>query len=100
MVIIFFRMTARPEKLKELSQSIQSIIEQVRKENGCLYLGFYQSYEDKNEFLLVEKWASQEDSEAHLQSDYFKILKGAWILMQRPPEIEIHSVESLTELEA
>ena len=93
-------MTARPEKLKELTQSLQSIIEKVRKERGCLYLGFYQSYEDKNEYLLIEKWASQEDSEAHLQSDYFKILQGAVILMQHPPKIEVHSVESLTELEA
>jgi quinol monooxygenase YgiN len=92
-------MTARPEKLKELSQSLQSIIEKVRKERGCLYLGFYQSYEDKNEYLLIEKWASQKDSEAHLQSDFFKILQGAGILMQHPPEITIHTVDGLMDSE-
>jgi quinol monooxygenase YgiN len=99
MVIIFFRMTARPEKLKELSQSLQSIIEKVRKESGCLYLGFYQSYEDKNKYLLIEEWASQKDSNTHLQSDYFKILQGAGILMQHPPEITIHTVDSLMDSE-
>ena len=99
MVIIFFKMKVRPEKRKELSQSLQSIVVQVRKESGCLDSGFYQNYENENEFLLVEEWASREDSDAHQQSDLFAVLKGTGSLMQRPPEIEVHTVADLTELE-
>jgi quinol monooxygenase YgiN len=49
---------------------------------------------------VVEKWASQKDSDDHLQSDIFAVLLGAGTLMRRPPEIMIHTVSGSTELEA
>ena len=93
-------MSVRPEKRKELSQTLLSIVEQVRKESGCLHAGFYQNVDNETDFLVVEEWASQKDSDDHLQSDIFAVLLGAGCLMSRPPEIVIHTVSGWTELEA
>jgi len=93
-------MNARPEKRKELSQTLHSIVKQVRKESGCLHSGFYQNGENEEDFLVVEEWASREHSDEHLRSGIFTVLMGAGSLMQRPPEIVIHTVSRLTELEA
>ena len=92
-------MIVRPEKRKELSQNLHSIVEEVRKESGCLHSGFYRNGENEEDFLVVEEWATQKDADDHLQSDIFKVLIGAGTLMSRPPEIVIHTVSRLTELE-
>jgi len=99
MVIIFVRINVRPEKRKELSQTLQSIMGQVRKESGCLHSGFYQDVENETEFLVLEEWATQKDSDDHLRSDIFTVLIGAGSLMHRPPEITIHTVSHSPELE-
>jgi len=93
-------MSVRPDKRKELSQTLLSIVEQVRKESGCLYSDFYQNVENETDFLVVEGWETQKDADDHLQSDIFTVLLGAGCLMVRPPEIVIHSVSRSTELEA
>ena len=99
MNIIVVKIRARPEKRKELSQTLVSIVEQVRKESGCLHAGFYQDAEDEHDFLVVEEWATDEDSDHHMRSDIFTILVGAGSLMHRPPDIMLHSVSRSTEWE-
>lgn len=89
-----------PEKRKELSQTLLSIAEQVRKEKGCLHSGFYQDVENENDFLVVEEWATKKDSDDHLRSDIFTVFMGAGSLMIRPPKIVIHTVNRSTEFEA
>jgi quinol monooxygenase YgiN len=93
-------MKVRPDKSKELSQTLHSIVGQVRKESGCLHAGFYQNVENENDFFVVEEWATQKDSDNHLRSDIFTVLMGARCLMRRPPEIVIHTVSHFTELGA
>ena len=100
MVIIFVRMKARPEKRKELSQTLHSIVEQLRRESGCLHSGFYQNAENENDFLVVEEWATQKDSDDHMRSDLFTVLLGTGSLMSRPPEIGIHTVNRTKEFQA
>jgi quinol monooxygenase YgiN len=100
LVIIFIKINVRPEKRKELSQTLLSIVEQVRKESGCLHIGFYQNVDNETDFLMIEEWASQKDSDDHLRSDIFAVLLGAGTLMHRPPEIVIHTVSHSTELGA
>ena len=100
MVITFVRIKARPEKRKELSQTFRSIVEKVRGESGCLHAGFYQDAEQENDFFMVEQWATQKDSEAHMRSDIFTVLLGAGSLMHRPPEIVSHTVSRSTGLDA
>ena len=99
MVIIFARIKVRPEKRKELSQTLDSIVEQVRKASGCLHSGFYQDFESETDFLMVSEWESQKDLDDHLRSDIFTVLMGTASLMHRPPEIVIHTVDHSTALE-
>jgi len=100
MNIIFLRIKVRPEKRKELSQTLLSIVEPVRKESGCLHSGFYRNGEDEEDFLVVEEWVTQKDWDDHLRSDLFTVLMGAKNLLSRPPGIVIHTVSHSSELEA
>jgi quinol monooxygenase YgiN len=98
MVFLFFKMTVRPEKRKELSQTLQSIVEQVRKENGCLKSGLFGNSENEHEFLMLEEWESREALDNHLESDIFTVLVGAVGLMERTPEVSVHTVSHSREL--
>jgi len=100
MVAIFIRITVRPEKRKELSQTLFSIVKQLRKESGCLHAGFYQDVENENRFLVVEEWATQKDSDNHLESDIFTVLMGAGSLMRRPPETVVYTVRHSKQIKS
>ena len=99
MNILLVKMKVRSEKRKELTQTLQSIVERVRKESGCLHAGFYLDAENEDDFLVVEEWATDEDSDHHMRSDIFTILVGAGSLMHRPPDIMLHTVSRSTEWE-
>ena len=100
MFLAFIKMNARPEKRKELLQTIQSIVAQMRKENGCVDSNFYQNAENENNIVLFEEWATRKTLDDHLRSDIFTVLICASSLLSRPPEIMIHAVSDSAELEA
>ena len=100
MILAFIKMNVRPEKHKELLQTFQSIVAQMRKENGCVDSNFYQNAENENDFFLVEAWENRKTLDDHLQSVRFKVLMVALSLLSRPPEFKIHTVSNSSELEA
>ena len=100
MFLAFNKMNVRPEKHKELLQTFQSIVAQMRKENGCVDSNFYQNSENENDFFLVEAWENRKTLDDHLRSVRFTVLMGARSLLSRPPEIMIHTVSNSSGLEA
>jgi quinol monooxygenase YgiN len=82
------------EKRKELSQTIVSLIDSIRRGEGCRRCDFYQSMEDENEFSIFEEWDTRVDLNSHLKSERFKILRGAMNLLQEPYELLVHTVEA------
>jgi len=100
MILTFIKMNVRPEKRKELRQTIQSIVQEVRKENGCVDSTFYQNSENECDFFLFEEWENRQVLDDHLRSAGFTVLMGARSLLSRPPEIMIHSVSHSSGLDA
>ena len=100
MFLAFIKMNVRSEKHKELLQTFQSIVAQMRTENGCVDSNFYQNAENENDFFLVEGWENRKTLDDHLRSARFTVLMGARSLLNRPPEIMIHTVSNSSELEA
>jgi len=99
-VIVIIGLTSRPEKRKELSQTLHSIVVQLRKEIGCELAAVYQDMENENNFIMVEKWTTKNDSDDHQRSDIFKVLQGTRSLLLKPPEIMIRTSDFPMELEA
>ena len=99
MILGFIKMNVRPEKRKELLQTIQSIVAQMRMENGCVDSNFYRNAENENEFVIFETWETRKTLDDHLRSDIFTVMIGAASLLSRPPEIMIHTVSNSSEFE-
>jgi quinol monooxygenase YgiN len=96
LVIVLIKMKVLPVKRRELLLTLSSIVEQVRNQSGCLNAVVYQNIEDDNELLIKEEWSTPKDSDAHLASDLFTILKGAEGLMRQPPGIVITMADQST----
>jgi Uncharacterized conserved protein len=92
MIMILIRMNVLSEKRLELSQTITSLSGYTRMEKGCQRCDFCQSIEDENRFFLLEEWDTQENLIAHLQSEHFRVIRGAMNLLQEPYEKMFHTI--------
>ena len=76
----------------ELSQAIISLIGPIRTETGCLRCDFYRSMDDENKLCILEEWHTREDLNSHLNSERFRVFRGAMNLLQEPYEMVSHTV--------
>jgi Uncharacterized conserved protein len=77
MIVKATRITARPEKRIELSQTIAGLLGPVRNVKGCRTFRFYLDASDENSSLLLSEWESESDLNQYLRSNDFAVLKGA-----------------------
>jgi quinol monooxygenase YgiN len=92
MILVIIRMRVPPEKRKELSQTIVSLIGSLRTEKGCLRCDFCQCVENENELRILEEWDTRKNLDCHLKSERFKVLRGAMNLLREPYEMVFHTV--------
>ncbi len=71
------RISVKPEKKKELYQTILPLLDPIRREKGCLTCNFYSDVGDSCESLLVGQWESETDLNEHLKSAHFGLLSAA-----------------------
>jgi quinol monooxygenase YgiN len=82
------------EKRKELSQTIVSLIDSLRKEEGCRRCDFFRSMEDENKLCILEEWNTRENLNSHLKSERFRVLRGAMNLLREPCEMMVYTVQA------
>ena len=92
MIIVRITMTARPEKRKEVMQTLLSMMEPTLQEKGCLSYQVFQGIEDENVFNLIKEWKTLEDLDRHLRTDRFGVLLGIRILLNEQQNIQIHTI--------
>jgi quinol monooxygenase YgiN len=92
MILVVIRMKVLPEKHLELSQTIALLIGSIRTEKGCQRCDCCQNVDNENELCLLEEWESRENLLIHLESELFKLLRGAMNLLKEPYEIRFHTI--------
>jgi len=85
-------MNVLSEKRMELSQTIASLSGSIRMEKGCRRCDFCQSIEDENRLFLLEEWDTEENLMTHLNSEHFRVFRGAMSLLKEPYERMFHTV--------
>ncbi|PYS98171.1 MAG: antibiotic biosynthesis monooxygenase [Acidobacteria bacterium] len=87
-VIVVAHLKARPETIDATRELLTSLILPTRIEEGCVTYELYQNEADPTDFTFIEEWTSDEDLDAHLESDHLKgsAAEGA-NLYAAPPDI-------------
>jgi quinol monooxygenase YgiN len=94
------RITVRPANRKELCLTISSLIDLIRREEGCRSYRFYGDVRDQNSFLLVGEWETQAAWSEHLHSDHFAVLHGSLELLTDQPNFNFRVMTRAGGIEA
>ena len=92
MILSTLRMIVRPEKRRDLVETMRGMLEPARVERGCLSYRLYEDVEDRNAFILVEEWKTQEDLENHIRTDNQRQLLALMDLLSEHPELQFNTV--------
>jgi quinol monooxygenase YgiN len=100
MIVSSTKISVIPENRKEFLQTLHSLINRIRNEQGCVSHNVYQDVEDENAFIIIEEWETQADLDNHLRSDRFGVLLGALSLSSATPDIRFNTLTETAGIEA
>jgi quinol monooxygenase YgiN len=100
MIDATIKITAPPEKRKEVLQTFKAILGPIRREQGCISCNCYVDVESENIIFFKEEWKNREDLDTHLRSVHFGVLIGAMKLLNKEPDIRFNTIASTTGAEA
>jgi len=86
------KMIVRPERRDDLLDTMKGMLEPTRVERGCLSYRLYEDIENRNAFILLEEWATQEDLERHISKDNQRQLLTLLDLLSEQPELRYNTV--------
>ena len=64
-VRVLARITARPDKIEELTSILRSLVRETRKESGCISYQLLQNKAEPGDFTFVEEWESDSAIDTH-----------------------------------
>lgn len=99
-IINVTRITVRPEKRKELCQTISSLLDPVKRERGCLTYHFYEEAEDENTFVIIGEWETTKAWNDHLHSINFAVLLGSINLLCNASHVDFKLLSHVAGTEA
>ena len=73
MIHVIASSQVKPELRDAFIKGAKECIEATRKEKGCLSYEGYASVNDPNLFVMVERWESREDLNAHGRAPHMKV---------------------------
>jgi quinol monooxygenase YgiN len=99
MIFVILKMTVRPEKRRDFIGTMMGMLEPVRVERGCLSYCLYEEIENRNIFILVGEWETQEDLERHIRTDNHLQLLTLMDLLSEQPELRFNTVSHTAGME-
>jgi quinol monooxygenase YgiN len=71
-VVVVGSFNARPGKEAEAVQVFEALVEPTHREEGCILYALHQGADDRRRLAFIERWASRELLNTHLQSAHVK----------------------------
>lgn len=99
MILATLRMIVRPEKRKDLLEAMRGMLEPARVERGCRSYRLYEDVENRNAFILLEEWETQDDLEKHIRTDNQRRLLTLMDLLSEQPELRFNTVLNTAGME-
>ena len=72
--VVFKSFDGKREAFIERAKA-EGIVDEIRKENGCIRYDYYYSEKDPNEILLIEEWESKEHQQIHIEQPHMARLR-------------------------
>jgi len=99
MIIVRIIMNVLPDKLKEVRQTLLSLIGPPGNRGEYLSFNIFSDIEDGTVFNLISEWETRQDLVTYIMSDKFSVLLGTKSLLGEPLKIQISTVSRLEGME-
>ena len=99
MIVATLNMIVRPERRRDLLETMRGMLEPVRVERGCLSYRLYEDVEDSNAFVLLEEWETQQDLESHIRTENQQRLLALIELLSEQPELRFNTVSHMAGMD-
>lgn len=89
--VVFKCVEGKREEYIERLKS-EGIVDEVRKEDGCIRYDYYLSEKDPDEILLIEAWESKKHQEIHIEQPHMaklRELKPEFVVSTKLGEFEL-----------
>jgi quinol monooxygenase YgiN len=100
MVIITKRAIVDSNHQREFLQTAMALLNEFRKEKGCIRYHIYEDMEYRDVFVIFAEWETMDDLERHFKTRNYRILFGAIHSLGKNPEVWIRVISSTTGIEA
>ena len=93
------RMDMALENLDEALQILNSIVERIRAETGCVSCSVYQDTEMDNLIVFIEEWRNEADLQHHLRSEEYQKVLLVMEMARTRPEIRFNTIHRTNGVE-
>ena len=94
-----FRIVIPANKWHEVLMILNSVMELIRLEEGCVSCRLYMDLQEEGALMLEQNWSSQRDLERHLRTDIFRTVLLVLEMAAEAPEIRFDVIERTTGLD-
>ena len=77
MIVVTGRIVVREGALRKLRPAMEAMLAASRAEPGCIEYHYGADLSDPDAFLVLEKWESWEDLDAHFERPHLKAWRAA-----------------------
>jgi quinol monooxygenase YgiN len=71
-IVVVGAFTANPGKEDDLREAFEALVAPTHAEDGCILYALHQGSDDPARLAFIERWASRDALDAHLESDHIK----------------------------
>jgi len=90
MIIVVAKSILKEGKTEEFKSLTRELIDETRKEKGCIEYVLYEDTESAGTFTFIEKWEDMDCLEAHFQSEHFKRMGAKVKELRKSRDINIY----------
>jgi quinol monooxygenase YgiN len=87
-------LTVQAGKQEEFLQTLQSLVEEIRNQAGCLECAVGRDVAGDSKFLLFMAWKDLAHLENHMNSESFRVLLGATSVLTTPSGFRFIAADS------
>ena len=83
-VVVAAAFKVKPGREAEAEEVLREVTRETHGEEGCLLYALHRGLDDPGRFVIVERWRSREDLDAHFQQPYMTKLAAAADALEEP----------------
>ncbi|MBI5129242.1 MAG: antibiotic biosynthesis monooxygenase [Rhodopseudomonas palustris] len=87
MIYVVATTQVKPDSREAFIQGAKACIAETRKEKGCIAYDSHTSINDPNTFVVVERWESRDDLNAHARAPHMKVWRELSAPLKASPTV-------------